>query len=107
MSTPAVIQIIGAPVACANGIQEAWRDLAAFTASKLAIYFDDAVRLEYYELFDPACPAIPENSQIPVILINGALFSSGGKISIPAIRRHLEALGLKTLINPTSNPVVR
>jgi hypothetical protein len=103
MSTPAVIQIIGAPVACANGIQETWRDLAAFTASKLVIYFGDAVRLEYYDLFDPDCPAIPEKSQIPVILINGDLFSRGGKISIPAIRRHLDVLGLKDLINPTVN----
>jgi hypothetical protein len=98
MTTTAVIQIIGAPVACAHGIQETWRDLAAFTASKLALYFGDAARLSYYDLFDPTCPAIPQNSQIPIVLINGVLFSSGGKISIPAIRRHLEVLGLKSLI---------
>ena len=100
MTTPVLIQIIGAPVTCANGIQETWRDAAAFAASKLSIYFGDGVQLKYYDLFDPACPAIPENSQLPVVLINGAFFSSGGKISIPALRRHLEVLGLKSLINP-------
>lgn len=104
--TPLVhIQIIGAPVACANGIRETWRDAAVFAASKLAVYFGDAVQLEYYDLFDPACPAIPENSQIPIVLVNGTLFSSGGKISVPALRRHLEVLGLKDLMGAIANPI--
>jgi hypothetical protein len=105
MTTPAVIQIIGTPIACANGIRETWRDVATFTASKLSIYFGDAFQLEYYDLFDPACPAFPENSQIPIVMVNGALFSSGGKISFPAIRRHLEVLGLKSLIRPDAGSI--
>jgi hypothetical protein len=28
------------------------------------------------------------------VLINGEIFSSGGKLSMPAIRRHLDALGI-------------
>jgi hypothetical protein len=32
--------------------------------------------------------------QLPLVLVNGQVLSSGGKISVPAIQRHLEALGL-------------
>jgi hypothetical protein len=28
------------------------------------------------------------------VLIDGQVFSSGGKLSMPAIRRHLDALGV-------------
>ena len=93
-----LVQIIGAPVACAEGINDSWRIAAAWAGQKLAERFGDALKFEYFDLFDPACPVFPGNSQIPIVLINGALFSSGGKIPIPAIRRHLETLGLKSLI---------
>ena len=57
-------------------------------ASILAI----AVRVDYYDLFDPACPALPMGAQLPLVLVNGEVLSSGGKIAIPAIRRRVEAL---------------
>jgi len=54
-----------------------------------SVVFGDTVRVDYFDLFDPACPALPPGSALPVVLINGQVFSNGGKISIPAIRKHL------------------
>ncbi len=94
MSARAVVQIIGAPVACAEGVQETWRNLATWAAGQLAGRFGDKVQVEYFDLFDPACPALPAGAQLPLIFVNGEVLSSGGKISVPAIRKRLEALGL-------------
>ncbi len=90
----AVVQIIGAPVACAGGVKDAWRDVAAWAAGQLKTRFGDQVRVEYFDLFDPACPPLPPNAQLPVVLVNGDVVTSGGKISVPAIRKRLEALNV-------------
>jgi hypothetical protein len=87
-----VVQIVGAPVVCGNGIKEVWRDIAALAQTQLSRCFGDTVRVDYFDLFDPACPPLPPEAQLPVVFINGQLFSSGGKISIPAIRKQLESL---------------
>ncbi len=47
-----------------------------------------------HRLFDPACPPLPPGAQLPLVFVNGEVLSNGGKISAPAIRRRLEALGL-------------
>jgi hypothetical protein len=90
-----VVQIIGVPVACPEGTKDRWRDVARWVADQLKTRFGDAVGVEYFDLFDPACPAFPEGSQIPVVLIDGELLSSGGKISLPAIRKQLEGSGIQ------------
>lgn len=92
MNAPIVIQIIGAPVACAGGVKETWREVAAWAAGQLRGHFGDAVRVDYYDLFDPACPELPPDVQLPLVLVDGEVLSSGGKIAIPAIRRCVEAL---------------
>ena len=94
MNTPVVVQIVGAPVACAAGVKDTWRKVAAWAAGQLRGYFGDAVRVDYYGLFDPACPLLPTDAQLPLVLVNGEVLSSGGKIAIPAIRRRVEALGV-------------
>jgi hypothetical protein len=95
MNAPVAIQIIGAPVACTAGVKDTWRELTAWAAGQLRRHFGDSVRVDYYDLFDPACPPLPPGAQLPLVLINGEVFSSGGKISIPAIRRRVEALGCR------------
>lgn len=42
------------------------------------------------DLFDADCPSIPAGAQLPLALVNGEVVSSGGKISVPAIRRKVE-----------------
>jgi hypothetical protein len=49
------------------------------------------VQVEYFDLFDPLCPDLPENAELPVVFVNNAVVSNGGKISIPLIRKYIEA----------------
>jgi hypothetical protein len=48
------------------------------------------VEVEYFDLFAEKCPSFPEDAQIPIVLIDGELFSSGGKIAIPQLRTYLD-----------------
>jgi hypothetical protein len=75
----------------ADGVKETWRDVAQLVGGQLERRFGAAVTVRYYDLFDPDCPPLPAEAQLPVTLINGELFSSGGIISAPRIRRYLEA----------------
>lgn len=92
MSVPIVIEIVGVPVACAEGTKEGWRETANWAEGQLARRFGDAVRVEYYDLFDSRCPTMPPGAQLPLVLIEGQVLSSGGKISMPAIRKRIETL---------------
>ena len=94
MHAPVDVQIVGAPVACAEGVKDTWREVADWAAGQLYARYGSAVRVVYYDLFDPECPPLPANGQLPLILVGGELLSSGSKISIPAIRRHLEGMGV-------------
>ena len=93
MQAPASVQIIGTPVACKEGLKDTWRETAKWAAGQLEARFGESVQVQYFDLFDPDCPPLPPHAQIPVILIDGQLLSSGGKISIPAIRKKLEKSG--------------
>ncbi len=93
MEDKAVVRIIGAPVACAEGTKDTWREVAQWAANRLELRFGEAVRLEYYDLFDPACPLLPEGAQLPCVLVNGEVVSSGEKISLPLLIRRLEQVG--------------
>lgn len=97
MNNFAVVQIIGVPIACAGGVKDAWRETSAWASDQLTARFGNAVRVEYYDLFDLGCPPVPEGRLLPLVLVNNQVVSSGGKISIPVIRKHLEELGVKTL----------
>ncbi len=94
----AVVQMVGAQVACAEGTKDTWREIAAWAADQLRTRFGDQVRVEYYDLFDPGCPPLPPNAQLPLVLVNGDVVSSGGKISVPAIRKRLETLQIQAVV---------
>lgn len=89
------IQIVGAPIgACGGSIKDAWRDAAGLVKTRLQETFGPAVEVAYYDLLDSGCPPLPAGVQLPLVLLDGAVFSSGGKLSSPALRRHLEEMGL-------------
>lgn len=92
MPNPVIVQIIGAPVACAEGVKDSWRDMARWAAGQLKHHFGEAVHVDYYDLFDPTCPQLPPDAQLPLVLVDGTLLSSGGKLPMPAIRRHIETI---------------
>lgn len=91
MPAPAIVTIIGAPVACEDGVKDSWREVVAWAAGKLQARFGEAVQVRYYDLFDADCPTLPSDTRLPLVLIDGEILSNGGKISVPAIRKHLEA----------------
>ena len=93
MTRTILVKIIGAPVACKDGIKESWRDVAEWAGGQLRALYGGQVSVQYYDLFDPNCPTIPPDSQLPVVLVNGIVVSSGGKISIPLIRKKMGEMG--------------
>ncbi|CAG0987500.1 hypothetical protein ANAEL_02104 [Anaerolineales bacterium] len=92
MSQPILVQIIGAPIACKEGVKDSWRDISKWAADHLKMRFGEAVEVHYFDLFDADCPPMPNEAQLPLVLINGEVLSSGGKISVPAIRRRIESI---------------
>jgi len=92
MSAPISVQIIGAPIACKEGVKDTWRETAAWAGGQLRQRFGEAVQVQYFDLFDPTCPSMPTGAQLPLVLVNNEVLSSGGKISVPAIRRKIEAI---------------
>lgn len=92
MTNPVVVQIVGAPTACAEGIKDGWRETARWAAGQLKARFGDSVRVDYFDLFDPNCPPIPPNAQLPLVLIADEVVSSGGKLPLPLIRQRVEVL---------------
>lgn len=92
MTSQILVKIIGAPVACKDGIKDTWRELAEWAAGQLRSRYNETVRVQYYDLFDPDCPTLPPDSQLPVVFVDDVLVSSGGKISIPLIRKKIEEI---------------
>ena len=92
MKVPVKIEIIGAPVACAEGIKDSWREVADWAAHQLRTHFGEAVQVNYYDLFDADCPPMPEGGQLPLVLVNGEVTINGGKIAVPVIRRKVEEM---------------
>lgn len=90
MSQSVLVQIIGAPIACAEGVKDTWRDVAHWAAGQLKARFGEGVEVKYYDLFDADCPSMPAGAQLPLVLVNGEILSSGGKIAVPVIRRKIE-----------------
>ena len=94
MSTPILVQIIGAPIACKEGVKDSWREVAEWAAGQLKVRFGESVQVKYYDLFDANCPPIPKSALLPLVLVNAEVLSSGGKISLPAIRKRIETFGI-------------
>jgi len=92
MNNTIEVKIVGAPVACSDGVKELWRDVAIWAEGQLQTKFGNQVITRYFDLFDPECPTFPHESQLPVVYVDDKLISSGGKISIPLIRKEIESL---------------
>lgn len=87
-----LVQIIGVPIACKEGVKDSWRDVAKWAAGQLKSHFKDAVEVQYFDLFDADCPPLPGDAQLPLVLVNQEVLSNGRKISVPAIRRKVESI---------------
>jgi hypothetical protein len=98
MSTSILVQIIGAPIACKDGVKDSWREVARWAEGQLKGRFGEAVQVNYYDLFDADCPSMPTDAQLPLVLINGEVTINGGKISMPLIRGKIETLLEKDVV---------
>jgi hypothetical protein len=97
MTGPVIVRIVGAPIACKEGVKDSWRDVAAWAAGQLTARFGEGVDVRYFDLFDADCPPLPAGAQLPLVLVEDQVLSSGGKISVPALRRKIESIiGIKT-----------
>jgi len=99
MPDPLVVRIFGVPMACSKGVVDAWRNIANQARGQLAARFGDRVTVEYYDLMSPEMDRFPEvldkvaeGAEVPLVFIGKELFSSGGKVSVPAIARRVGAL---------------
>lgn len=92
MTGPVIVRIVGAPIARKDGVKDSWRDVAAWAAGQLRAHFGEAVEVHYFDLFDVNCPPVPAGVQLPLVLVEDQVLSSGGKISVPAIRRKIESI---------------
>jgi hypothetical protein len=97
MSKPVLVQIVGAPIACKEGVKDSWREVARWAEGQLISRFGDAVQVKYYDLFDADCPPVPTGLQLPLVLVGNEAVISGGKISIPIIRSKINAMLEKEL----------
>ena len=92
MSDFVLVQVVGAPVTCPEGTKDSWREVSNWVSGQLRARFGESVQVKYYDLFDVDCPAVPPEAQLPLVLIEGEVVSSGGKISMSLLRKKLEAL---------------
>ena len=92
MSKVVSVQIVGAPIACEGGVKDTWRDMAHWAEGQLKNRFGEAVQVKYFDLFDADCPPMPSNAQLPLVYVEDEVVISGGKISIPIIRRKMEEI---------------
>ena len=92
MSEPVLVQIIGAPIACKEGVKDTWREIAEWAGGQLHQRFGERVDVRYYDLFDPGCPKLPPGAQLPIVMVNNEVLSNGDKISVPVLRRKIEAI---------------
>ncbi|HET9914023.1 MAG TPA: hypothetical protein VFQ13_19170 [Anaerolineales bacterium] len=92
MSKVVSVQIVGAPIACEGGLKDSWRDTAQWAEGQLKNRFGEAVQVKYFDLFDADCPPMPANAQLPLVLEEDEVVISGGKISIPIIRRKVDEM---------------
>jgi len=92
MNNSVLVQIVGAQVACAEGMKDTWREVSIWAAEQLKAHFGDGVQVKYYDLFDADCPPMPVNAQLPLVMVDSEVITSGVKISMPVIRRKIESI---------------
>lgn len=104
MEKPIAVRIFGAPTAeCDVGVTDTWRKMAAWARRQLSARFGEQVSVEYHDLFSPDMNCFPEvmalvstgRGEVPLVLVDWEMLSSGDKVSVPEIRRRLEAMGLQ------------
>lgn len=93
------VLIVGLPSAATCPPEKTWRSAAAFVTQRLHARFAEEVALEYVDLFSPEMGGHPDvEARIaadglvpPVVVVDGAVVSAGGKLNVSAIERAVAA----------------
>ena len=97
-----IVRIFGVPVAgCKPG--KTWRDAASFAKNLLTLRFGSKIEVEYIEFLSPEWEKFPNitdlintgQAQIPIVMVNDEILSSGGKVNVGKIEKYLLNMGLK------------
>ncbi len=97
MTCPVVI--VGFPPAASCPPEKTWRAAAGRVARRLHARFGDAVAVAYADFLSPEIGAhgdvearIAAGGLVPpVVMVDGAILSSGGKLNVSAIERAVAA----------------
>ena len=89
------VLIVGLPSAATCPPEKTWRAAGDLVAQRLHARFGDDVAVEYLDLFSPEMGGHPDvEARIatdgllpPVVVVDGALLSAGGKLNVSAIER--------------------
>ncbi|MBW6474356.1 MAG: hypothetical protein K0B14_14620 [Anaerolineaceae bacterium] len=90
------VKIVGTLVACSEGMVDNWREVARWVSDQLKTRYGEQVMVEYFDLLDEHCPALPADAQLPVVFLNGKVISNGGKISVSLINKKIIELSVDT-----------
>ena len=89
------VLIVGLPSAATCPPEKTWRAAGDLVAQRLRARFGDDVAVAYVDLFSPEMGRHPDvEARIaadglvpPVVVVDRAIFSSGGKLNVSAIER--------------------
>jgi disulfide oxidoreductase YuzD len=93
------VLIVGLPSAATCPPEKTWRAAGAFVTQRLHARFGDEVAVEYLDLFSPEMgrhadveARIAVDGLVPpVVVVDGAVLSTGGKLNVSAIERAVAA----------------
>ncbi len=94
------VLIVGLPSAATCPPEKTWRSAASFVGQRLHARFGASVDVEYVELFSPEMADHPDvetriaadSLMPPVVVVDGAISFSGGKLNVSAIERAVAAV---------------
>ena len=93
------VLIVGLPSAATCPPEKTWRAAGDLVAHRLHARFGNDVAVEYVDLFSPEMGGHPdveariaaEGLVPPVVVVDGAVVSAGGKLNVSAIERAVAA----------------
>ncbi len=93
------VLIVGLPSAASCPPEKTWRAAGDLVAQRLHARFGDRADVGYVDLFSPSMSGHPDvEARIaadglvpPVVVVDGAVFSAGGKPNVSAIERAVAA----------------
>ena len=93
------VLVVGLPSAATCPPEKTWRAAGGLVAQRLHARFGDGVVVAYVDLFSPELGGHPDvEARIaadglvpPVVVVDGAVLSSGGKLNVSAIERAVAA----------------